>query len=421
MKIILKNLRIFDKQTPDHLTVKDILIENGIITNVAAGITASADIVYDLAGYSVSAGWVDMNCHIFEPGLEYREDLKSGLKAAANGGFTSVCLMPNTHPVVDNKAQVEFVRNNSKDLLVNVLPVGAVSTGTDGKDLAEIYDMQASGAVAFSDGIHSVQNSGLLERALLYVKKFDGFVMNLPNDEQIARHGNMNEGIMSTQLGLHAAPKLAEELMVSRDIYLAEDSGSRLHFSAVSTQGAVDLIRKAKARGVKVTASVNVVNLLLDDTSLADFDTNYKVLPHLRNQEDVIALTEGLKDGTIDVISSGHLPLHVDEKKVEFDHAEFGISSLDTAFMVAVKATSGKLSEEQLIEKLAVNPYKILNIEQPSVQKGRKAVLTVYTTEGETVVAASDILSKSKNSPFIGSKLQGSVKGIVNQNQIFIK
>lgn len=416
MQLLLKNVRIIDKKSSHHLQSADILVENGVITKIAPNIENNEAKVFQFNGASVSPGWVDMNCHIFEPGLEYREDIQSGLQAAANGGFTSVCMMPNTNPPIDTKGQVDYLNNASARNVSSILPVGAISKDLSGKDLSEIYDMYDAGAVAFSDGYRSVQNSGLMDRALLYVKKFDGVVFNLPNDEQIAHHGNMNEGIMSTQLGMHASPKLAEELMVARDIYLAEDTGSRLHFSCISTAKSVDLVRQAKKRGVRVTAAVNAYNLLLDDTALADFDTNYKVNPHLRNPEDIAALLEGLKDGTIDAIASGHMPLHIDEKKVEFDNAEYGMSTLDTAFAVARKATSGVLTEEQLIEKFLF-AYNLLRVERPLIEENEAAVLTVFNADDNVVFEWNQILSKSKNTPFTGMSLQGKVFGVINQNK----
>jgi dihydroorotase len=421
MKILLKNLKIVDSNSKHHLSVKDILIEKGIIKKIGSNLEPDGAKVISHENASVSVGWVDMNCHIFEPGLEYREDIESGLKAATNGGFTSVCFMPNTNPPIDTKGQIEYLKNAGKGYFTQIIPIGAVSKNIEGKDLAEIYDMQSSGAVAFSDGLKSIQNSGLLERALLYVKKFDGLVLNQPNDEQIAHGGNMNEGIMSTQLGLHAAPKLAEELMVSRDIYLAEDTNSRLHFTSVSTKKSVELIRQAKAKGLKVTAAVNAYNLLLDDSYLHDFDTNFKAIPHVRNQEDIDALLEGLSDGTIDAICSGHTPLHIDEKKVEFDNAEFGISSIDIAFSIAAKATENKLTHEQLIEKFSSSPYSILKLNRTTIEENQNAILTVYNSDMGFEVSSTDILSKGKNCPFVGMQLKGKVLGIVQLDKTNLK
>jgi dihydroorotase len=325
--------------------------------------------------------------------------------------------MPNTSPAIDTRAQIEFLLNNSKTFLTQILPIGAVSKNTDGKDLAEIYEMQLAGAYAFSDGIHIIQHSGLMERALLYVKRFDGLIMNFPHDNEVARNGQMNEGIMSTQLGLHAAPKLAEELMVARDIYLLEHTGSRLHFNALSTAQSVELVKKAKASKLRLSASVNVANLLFEDTTLEDFDTNYKVLPHLRNIEDLKALKKGLKNGTIYTISSGHLPLHQDEKKVEFDNAYFGMSTLEFAFAMARTATQKDLEEDVLIEKLAINPYKVLGLEVPKIEEGAKASLSVFGLNEKVKISRENLVSKGKNTPLFDAELLGKVYGIIQNNK----
>jgi len=416
MKILLKKIKIVDSKSAFHLQQKDVLINDGVITEIGDNLNVADAKVFEHKNASVSPGWVDMNCHIFEPGLEYREDIKSGLAAASNGGFTAVCMMPNTFPAIDTKGQIDYLNNASPKHIASILPIGAVSKDIEGKDLAEIYDMYDAGAVAFSDGYKSIQNSGLLERALLYVKKFDGVVFNHPNDKQISHGGQMNEGIMSTQLGMPSAPKLAEELMIARDIYLLEDTNSRLHFSCISTAKSVELIKQAKAKGLKVTTSVNAYNLLLDDSCLHDFDTNYKLNPHLRNKEDIDALLNGLKDGTIDAISSGHKPLHIDEKKVEFDNAEFGMSALDTAFSVARMATQDVLSEEALVEKFLF-AYNLLRVERPVVELDEAAVLTIYDFDAEKTYSLCEIHSKSKNTPFIDFPLKGKVIGVVNQTK----
>lgn len=415
MKLLLQNIKIFDKNSEHHLSVKDIRIHNGIIKSIGKLKAADDEKVFNQKGAAVSPGWLDLNCHIFEPGFEYREDIESGLNAAAKGGFTKVCYMPNTFPVIDTRAQIEFLINNSKSFLTEILPIGAVSKNTDGKDLADIYEMNEAGAYAYSDGIHTIQHSGLMERALLYVKRFEGLIMNFPHDNEVARDGQMNEGIVSTKLGLHAAPKLAEELMVARDIYLLEHTASRLHFNALSTAQSVDLVKAAKAKKLKLTSSVNVANLLFDDSSLEDFDSNFKVLPHLRNNEDIKALKKGLKNGAIDAIASGHLPLHQDDKKVEFDNAYFGISTLEIAFSMARTATKNDLEETILIEKLSVNPYQILGLEVPKIEEGAKASISVFNLDEKFTPEA--FISKGKNNPLLGKELLGKVYGIIQNNK----
>lgn len=342
----------------------------------------------------------------------------SGLKAAVNGGYTQVAIMPNTNPVIDTKGQVAYLKSLANNNIVSITPVGAISKDCKGKDLAEIYDMQSEGIFCFSDGYKSISNSGLMERALLYVKKFDGVVMNHSDVKNISNNGLMNEGILSTKLGLQASNKLAEELMVARDIFLVEHCESKLHFINISTANSVKQIREAKKKGLKITAAVNAYNLLLDDSFLENYDTNFKVNPHLRTKEDIKALLEGLKDGTIDVISSGHNPKHIDEKKVEFENAEFGVSALDSAFAVARKATEKTLSIEELIEKLCLNPSEVLRLKTSIIKEGKKANITIFDAEKEFVFKEENIQSKSKSTPFIGMQLKGKIIAVFNNKKV---
>lgn len=415
MAYLLKQVTIIDPNSAYHLQTKDILIDKGIIQEIANKISSENHKVVEGENLHVSIGFADMNCHIYQPGLEYREDMDTGLAAAANGGFTCVSIMPNTVPVVDNKGQVSYIKQLAHKNLVEVVPIGAVSQACQGKDLAEIYDMQSEGINMFSDGHKSIENSGLLERALLYVKKFDGVIMNHPDLHNISNGGLMNEGVLSTKLGLSASPNLAEEIMVVRDIYLAEHTNSKLHFVNISTANSVKLVKEAKAKGVKVTAAVNAYNLLLDDSFLKEYDTNFKVNPHLRTKEDIKALLKGLKDGTIDVITSGHNPKHMDEKKVEFENAEFGISALDTAFSVARTATQKMLSIEELVEKISSNPRKLLSLETKIIKEGEKANLCVFNPDEIVTYSESDLKSKSKNTAFLNMDLKGKVKAVLNQ------
>lgn len=415
MAYLLKQVTIIDPNSTYHLQTKDILIDKGIIQEIANKISSENHKVVEGENLHVSIGFADMNCHIYQPGLEYREDMDTGLAAAANGGFTCVSIMPNTVPVVDNKGQVSYIKQLAHKNLVEVVPIGAVSQACQGKDLAEIYDMQSEGINMFSDGHKSIENSGLLERALLYVKKFDGVIMNHPDLHNISNGGLMNEGVLSTKLGLSASPNLAEEIMVVRDIYLAEHTNSKLHFVNISTANSVKLVKEAKAKGVKVTAAVNAYNLLLDDSFLKKYDTNFKVNPHLRTKEDIKALLKGLKDGTIDVITSGHNPKHMDEKKVEFENAEFGISALDTAFSVARTATQKMLSIEELVEKISSNPRKLLSLETKIIKEGEKANLCVFNPDEIVTYSESDLKSKSKNTAFLNMDLKGKVKAVLNQ------
>lgn len=418
MSYLLKNVFIIDKNSPFHLEKKDILIDKGIIKQISSNIPKGDCKLVEGDNLYISVGFTDLNCHIYQPGFEYREDMQTGLSSAVNGGFTSVALMPNTEPSIDTKGQVSYLKSLANNNIVDVIPIGAISKDCKGKDLAEIYDMQSEGIYCFSDGHKSIANSGMMERALLYVKKFSGTVMNHPNVSEISNGGLMNEGVLSTKLGLKASPKLAEELMVARDIYLAEHSESSLHFINISTANSVKQIKEAKKKGIKVTASVNAYNLLLDDSFLNEYDTNFKVNPHLRTKEDIKALLKGLKDGTIDVISSGHNPKHLDEKKVEFENADFGISALDSTFSVARKATEKTLSIEELIEKLTIKPREILNLNVLSIKEGEKANFVVFNPDEEYIFDIKNIKSKSKCTPFIGMQLKGKVKTVFNNKKV---
>jgi dihydroorotase len=416
MKLLLQAVKIIDPKSNFHLEKLDVLIEDGLVLEIAKKIKVLSTHTVFKEGAAISPAWIDMNMHIFEPGLEYREDFKSGLRASAAGGFGTVGLMPNTNPPIDNNAQFAFIKNASSHALSEVFPYGSVSQGIAGKDLAEIYDMHQAGANAFTDGSEAIANAGLMERALLYVKKFNGVVLSNPDNKDLSSGAQMNEGINSTMLGMQGAPKLAEELMVSRDLFLLDETNSRLHFINISTKKSVALVRAAKLKGLKVTAGVNVANLFFDDEKLLDYDTNFKVHPHLRNREDIKALLAGLKDGTIDVICSGHTPLHQDEKKVEFENAAFGMSTIDCAFSAARTACASALSDEVFIEKW-LNGYAILGIETPSIEIGMIANLSVFDLDSMFTFQRENIISKGKNNPFVGQNLKAKVFGIIKGNK----
>ncbi|MES2810199.1 MAG: dihydroorotase, partial [Bacteroidota bacterium] len=372
--------------------------------------------VFDATGKHVSPGFFDLNCNIGELGLESKEDLQTGTAAAAAGGFTGIALMPNTQPPVHSKTEVEYLLNRAKGKLVDVYPLGTLSHKREGKDLAEMYDMYLSGAKAFTDGSSPVQDAGLMERALLYTKGFEATVFSYPEDTAIAGKAKVNEGEMSTLLGMKGIPSLAEELMVARDLYLAEYTNSKIHFSTISTQRSVELIREAKKKGLEVTCDVTAHHLVLTDDVLAGFDSLYKVKPPLRTQKDVDALIAGLKDGTIDAIVSQHTPQEIEFKDVEFEVAEFGITGFQTAFSLAVKAG---LPVNLIVQKLAVNPRAILALEAAAIAADQKANLVVFDVDAEWVFTTTNNLSKSNNSPYLGQSLKGKVLLTVNNNQLF--
>jgi len=415
MNLLIKSATVIDPNSPFNQKVVDILIEKGIITKIAPELEADAELV-DAEGLFVSPGFFDLNCNIGELGLETKEDLKTGTAAATAGGFTGVALMPNTIPPVHSKAEIEYLMNRAKRNLVDVYPLGAISHKREGKDLAEMYDMFLSGAKAFTDGNRPVQDAGLMERALLYAQGFDALIMSYPEDTAIAGKAKVNEGEISTILGMKGIPPLAEELMIARDLYLAEYTGSRIHFTTISTTRSVELIREAKRKGLEVTCDVAAHHLVLTDEALLGFDSLYKVKPPLRTRDDVNALLKGLKDGTIDAIVSQHTPHEVEFKDVEFEVAEFGIIGLQTAFALALKAG---LDIELIIEKLAIAPREILNVEIPSIAEGNDANLVLFDLGEEWEYTKANNKSKSYNSPYIGQNLKGKVLLTTNNNHLY--
>ena len=359
MDLLIKNVTVISPESDHHREEVDLLIRDGLIEEIAENLERNRVEVFDAAGAYVSVGWMDIGVQTGDPGYEHREDFQSVTAAAVAGGYTAIACQPNTDPVVDSKSEVLYVRNETNGSLVDCYPIGAVSEGCRGKDITEMIDMQRAGAVAFSDGKNALQDGGLMLRALQYVTAFDGVVINQPMDTGIAGGGQLHEGFVSTSLGMKGIPNLAEELMVQRDLELLAYTSSRLHLANISTAGAVDHIRAAKADGLNVTCSVAALNLAFDDEGLWEFDTNMKVLPPLRSAADRLALHEGLQDGTIDVVTSNHVPLEEELKKLEFPFAAFGATGLETAFALAHTHLEEKLDLETLIACLTTNTTKV--------------------------------------------------------------
>ncbi len=419
MVLLIQQAYITDPSSPFHETRQDILIESGVIKDIQPRIEAKADQVIAGQGLNASPGWVDIFAQFADPGYEYKETLETGAAAAAAGGYTDVFVIPNTKPVIDNKSQTEYVRQRSKGLPVNVYPIGAVSKGAEGKDLAEMYDMRASGAIAFSDGLHPIQSAGLMMKALQYVKAFDGVIIQIPDDKSVGSNGLMHEGIVSTQLGLPGKPMMAEELLVARDIKLARYTESKLHITGVTSPRSLEYIRRAKEAGLAVTCSVTPYHLFFTDNDLQQYDTNLKVYPPLRTAQEVSALKKAVLDGTIDCIASHHMPHEYDSKVLEFEYAKNGMTGLETTYAV-LRTAMPDVSESKWVELLSTNARNIFGLESASIQKGAIASITLYEPAASVTIDEKRFRSKSKNSAFIGKTLTGAVKGIVNGSSVYL-
>jgi dihydroorotase len=416
MEIFLRQVKIIDPSSPFHQQTKDILIENGVIKDVGQISNSNAKQI-NIQDLHVSIGWLDVFANFCDPGFELKETLETGSNAAAAGGYTDVMIVPNTSPVVHNKAGIEYIIQRSKDFVVNLRPIAAITKNTEGKELAEMYDMHQSGAVAFSDGTSPIQSSGLLLKALQYLRAIDKAVIQLPDDKSVNPSGLMNEGIISTQLGLPGKPAVAEELMIARDIELVKYTNSKIHFTGISTAKSVELIKEAKRKGLSVTCSVTPYHLCFTDEDLVDYDANLKVNPPLRSKEDQDALKQALLDGTIDCIATHHLPQDTDHKMVEFEYAHFGMIGLETSFAV-IRTYFPELGLEKTIDLLSKKPRSIFDLQTNSINKNSEACLTLFRPDEKWTVG--ELHSKSKNSPFIGKQLTGKPVGIINKDKVFL-
>ena len=419
MNLLIKNARVIDPTSSFNSQFTDIFIENGTIKKIGKNLTDKNDRELSVEGLCVSPGWVDMFANFADPGYEYKESIESGCLAAAGGGFTDVLVIPNTKPAIDAKSQVEYIVQKARSLAVNVHPIGAVTKNTEGKELAEMYDMKTSGAIAFGDGINCIQSAGLLVKALQYVKAFDGVIVQLPDDKSINAHGLMHEGIVSTQIGLPGKPAMAEELIVARDIKLAKYAESKLHFTGISSKKSLEYIDRGKKGGANISCSVTPYHLYFTDEDLKEYDSNLKVNPPLRTAEDRDAIRKAIEDGVVDCISSHHLPHEADSKETEFEYAKNGMTGLETAYAV-LRTSLPNLKDEKAVAVLSTNPRKLLKLDAGTIKENEKACLTLFCPDAGWVYEKKNILSKSKNSPFIGKKFTGKVIGIINKDQVHL-
>lgn len=415
MSTLLKNATIIDATSPFHHQKKDILIRHGKLEKIEDLILEKPEYsVISLDNLHVSCGWFDTSVSLGEPGFEERETIKNGLKVASKSGFTAIAVNANTNPVIDSKSDVAFLINQATNSATKLYPIAALTLKSEGADMAELYDMQKTGAIAFGDYNKPIENDNLMKVALLYAQNFDGLVLSFPKNNAISGEGIANEGINSTKLGLKGIPALAEHIQIARDLFLLEYTGGKLHIPTISSAKSVDLIKDAKKKGLKVTCSVAAHHLVLTDDELHGFDSNFKTNPPLRTKEDIKAMQKGVKTGVIDVITSDHNPIDIEHKKVEFSEAEDGIIGLESAF----GAINSVLNLDDFIECLTVKPKAIFGIKNHTIIEGSIADITLFNPTQKIMFTKKHILSTSKNSAFINKKLKGKVYGIFANNQL---
>ncbi|MGM8362212.1 dihydroorotase [Flavobacterium sp. ARAG 55.4] len=416
MKLIIRNAKIIDPQSPFNNQTVDILIVDGFIEKIATSLANPENVEeVQLNHLHVSQGWFDSSVCLGEPGFEDRETIANGLLVAAKSGFTGIALQPNSFPIIDNQSQINFVKNKANGQATELFPIGALTKNTEGKDMAELFDMKQAGAIAFGDYNRSLDNANLLKIALQYTQDFDGLVIAFAQEEKIKGNGVVNEGVVSTRLGLKGIPNLAEELQIARNLFLLEYTGGKMHIPTISTAKSVALIQKAKAKGLQVSCSVSVHHLTMTDEKLDNFDTRYKVTPPLRTEADRQALISGILDNTIDMITTDHNPIDIEHKKMEFDTAKNGTIGLESAFCTLTKV----LPLEKIIEKLTEGKT-VFGIENSVIKEGAIANISLFNPEGKSTFTKTSILSKSKNSAFLGMETQGKAYGIINKGKLIL-
>ncbi|WP_228237379.1 dihydroorotase [Allomuricauda sp. M10] len=418
MNILLKSAKIVCPDNKElHLKKRDILIKNGVIEKIGTSVEGPSNTkVVDQKNLHVSIGWFDSGVSFGEPGYEERETISNGLMVAGKSGFTDILLYPNTHPVPDTSSDVVFLKERGLNKATVIHPMGTLTKNADGTDLAELFDMKNAGAVAFYDFKKQVANPNLLKIALLYAQNFGGLIFSFPQDGNIKGTGVAHEGKISTILGMKGIPALAEELQVARDLFILEYTGGKLHIPTISSAGSVKLIANAKKKGLDVTCSVAVHNLFISDESLQGFDTHYKVSPPLREKSDCKALIKGVSDGTIDFVTSDHIPVDIEHKRVEFDNAMSGSIGLESAF----GCLNNIFDLDETITML-IKGRSRFGLEEPVLKEGAKACLTLFVPDEEYTFGLEHVLSTSKNSMFLGASLKGKAIGVINNDQITLK
>ncbi|OEK03420.1 dihydroorotase [Roseivirga sp. 4D4] len=417
MEFLIRAAEILHPDSPLHKSTKDVLISNGKIHRIADRIEFDGQVI-SADGLKLSIGWFDMRAHYNDPGFEHKEDIDSGTRTALSGGFTDVALLPNTNPVVNTKNGVSYYQKHNKLSPVNLHPIAAVTIDCQGKELTEMIDLHHAGAIAFSDGLKTIWHTDILLKALQYLQKFDGLLINRPEDQHLTAFGHMNEGQVSTVLGLKGMPALSESVMIQRDLKLLDYAGGKIHFSLVSTKESVELIKAAKADGLKVTCDVGVNYLKFTEQDLEDYDTNLKVNPPYRLEEDRQALIEAVLDGTIDAVVSDHNPHDEEGKKLEFDLADFGSANQQSFYSVISAILGDKL--DQVMSNFTSNPREILGIEVPKIEEGADACLTLFSPKKHWTFNSQTNNSKSVASPVFGNTLEGVVIGTINKGELHL-
>jgi len=417
MSTLFKNATIIDATSPYHLQKKDILIHNGKFQKITNSIEIKDEYtLIEKDNLYVSCGWFDTSVSLGEPGFEERETIQNGLKTASKSGFTAIAANANTNPVIDSKSDVEYLINKAQNSATKLYPIAALTQKSKGIEMAELYDMQQSGAIAFADYNKPIENDNLMKVALLYAQNFNGLVLSFPKNNTIAGEGIANEGVNSTKLGLKGIPALAEHIQIARDLFLLEYTGGKLHIPTISTAKSAELIKNAKKKNLQVTCSVAAHHLVLTDDELHGFDSSFKTTPPLRTKSDTKALQKAIKNGVIDIITSDHNPIDIEHKKVEFSEAKDGVIGLESLF----GAINSVLDLEDFINTLTINPKKIFGLENHTIVEGNKVDITFFNPFEEMVFEKEHIISTSKNSPFINKKLKGKVYGIFANNQLII-